>query len=963
MYDFKKIEEEILEFWEANQIFKKTLEKKSPKGDFVFYDGPPTANGRPAIHHFLGRTFKDIIPRFKTMQGYHVPRKGGWDTHGLPVEIEVEKELGFTNKEQIEAYGIAQFNQKAKESVWKYKTEWEEFTRRIGFWLDMDEPYITYDRNYIESLWWIISQFDKAGLLYKGHKVLPWCYRCGTALSSHEVAQGYKVVEDTSVFVKFKLKSGQRIGNWEVREDTFVLAWTTTPWTLPGNVALAVGAEIDYVTIASGEETFILSGDLKNLIPEGQIVDELKGQDLVGLEYQPLFEVAALKSDKSYKIYLADFVTTNEGTGVVHTAVMYGEDDYELGEKLGLPMFHTVDPQGKFTADVSELAGQGVKDPETEKKIITHLKDKGALFQVEQHEHEYPFCWRCKTPLLYYAKTSWFVAMSRLRKELQANNEKVNWIPEHLRLGRFGEFIKEAKDWAFSRERYWGTPLPIWECSECDKYKVMGSYAELLENSLGKTDLDKFLPDPHRPFVDEISVQCNCGRAMGRVSEVVDVWFDSGAMPYAQHHYPFENKEMVDGGEQFPADYIVEGIDQTRGWFYTLLAVATALGRGVPYKNVYSYNLVLDEKGKKMSKSVGNVIDPWTVIEAVGVDAIRWYFYTVNNPSEPKLFSLTDVQARLRGFLMTFWSSIRFLELYKRDGLVLDLEPGPQTELDRWLFSTLNSTLAGITSGLEAFDFLKASRLLEDFTVTNLSNWWIRRSRERFQRPQSETELKSVLSILNFVLLQTFKMMAPFTPFIAEAGYRKLRTAEMPESIHLESWPEVDRKKIDKEIEGEMAKVREIVAQGLALRKKEGIKVRQPLAQAQIKSTLSAELQESLKDELNIKGIKIEAGQAELIQLDLKITPALAREGYAREIIRKIQTLRRQAGYELDQRVQVFWESADVEITQTLSEFHPLIKEHTLLSALTQAGSEQFDVEEEFEVDSGKIIKLGLVKK
>ncbi|MBN1983749.1 MAG: isoleucine--tRNA ligase, partial [Chitinivibrionales bacterium] len=625
--DFPAMEEEILRFWEQENIFKKTLEKTKDGKSFVFFEGPPTANGKPGIHHVLARAYKDIILRYKTMQGFFVERKAGWDTHGLPVELQVEKELKISGKPDIEKYGIAQFNEKCEQSVWKYKKEWEELTKRIGFWLDLDSPYVTYENEYIESLWWIIRQIWDKDLLYKGHKVVPHCPRCGTALSSHEVAQGYKSVEENSVFIKFKV-----VGE----KDTSILSWTTTPWTLPGNVALAVGEAIEYVKIKVGKEMYICAkAVVERLFEKYKEIETFTGADLIGMKYEQLFDIPALQSETSHQVYTADFVNTDEGTGVVHTAVMYGEDDYQLGEKVGLPKHHTVDENGTFTDEVPGLAGKFVKDKEVEKAIISDLQDRGLLLKEEMYTHDYPFCWRCDTPLLYYAKDSWFIRMSSLKEQLIKNNEEINWVPGYIKHGRFGEWLNELKDWAFSRERYWGTPLPIWESEDGDRICI-GSREELKQLAKDPSKVIKDF-DLHRPFVDDI-VLMKDGKEYRRVKEVIDVWFDSGAMPFAQWHYPFENKERIDKGVSFPAAFISEAIDQTRGWFYTLLAVSTLLDKGAPYKNIICLGHILDNKGQKMSKSRGNVVDPFEMIGKYGADTVRWHLFTMNQPGDSKLF-------------------------------------------------------------------------------------------------------------------------------------------------------------------------------------------------------------------------------------------------------------------------------------------------------------------------------------
>ena len=1151
-FNWPKTEEKILHFWKDRKIFERSLENRKHARRFVFFEGPPYANGHPGIHHFVGRVMKDLFLRYKTMRGYFVERHAGWDTHGLPIEIEAEKALGVKSKKDIEKIGVGKFNQKARESIWKYKDEWERFTERIGFWLDLKNPYITYEWKYIETLWWIISQIDKRKLLYQGHKVLPWCPRCGTALSSHEVAQGYKDVTETSVYVKFKAKSqNAKVKNMELLGSTYLLAWTTTPWTLPGNVALAVGKSIKYlvVSIKGKEEKYILAKDLAEKILEAgyEILDTILGNDLVGLEYEPLFNVPHLQTKTAYKVYPADFVTTQDGTGIVHTAVMYGEDDYELGKEIGLPKHHTVDEQGKFKDEVADFKGQFVKDAGP--GIIENLRGRGLLFKTENYTHSYPFCWRCNSPLLYYAKDSWFVAMSKLRKQLVKNNAKVKWVPAHLKHGRFGEFLKEAKDWAFSRERYWGTPLPIWQCHDCKETKVIGSLEELekyryrgkntfymlrhghstknigeeitssrlehdkyeltedgkeqikkvadslridggvdlifsspflrtrqseeiLAAKLGhKVQLDDRLKeldhgtacegqthmvcippdtsptfdtkfgdgeswrdvkirmadiireldqkyenkkillvshgdpiwilegftknwsdeemlknydtvylkqghikkidlknypyneqgelDMHRPYVDEIELRCKCNGRMTRIKDVADVWFDSGAMPYAQWHYPFENKSRFN--DNFPADFICEGIDQTRGWFYTLIAVSTLLGRRNPYKNVISYSHVLDEKGKKMSKSLGNAVNPWDVIEKFGNDAARWYFYTVNDPADPKLFGANDVGKKLNGFVMTVLNSLRFFELYsKSNGKKPKANPGSQ--LDYWILSRLNTLTRDIAKLLDNYDLTTAAREIEKFTVDDLSNWWIRRSRASFQRPKTKNEFNQAVELLRFLLLELSKILAPFAPFLADHVYKKLNNRK--ESVHLEDWPKTKKKFVNPELEIQMAELRDAVAHGLAKRKELGIKVRQPLASIILKrkEVFEPELEKLLLDELNVKKISYDDSQTEAVKLDEKLTPDLVMEGYAREVMRQIQDMRKEAGYKLDEKVYAAWDTENPTIVQMMQKHGKEIEEDTLLKEFTKGSNpkERFDVEKEFELAPQIKIWLGV---
>jgi len=884
-----EIEKKILEFWKENKIFKKSLEKKSRK-NFVFYEGPPTANAKPGIHHVLARAFKDLIPRYKTMQGYHVERKAGWDAHGLPVELEVEKELGLKNKKEIEAYGVEKFNRKCKESVWKYKTEWEKTTERIGFWIDLENPYITYDNDYIETLWWIIKEIYKDGLLYKGYKVVPQCPRCGTALSSHEVALGYENIKEESIYIKLKIKN---------KDNEYILAWTTTPWTLPGNVALAVAEDIDYAKVKQGNEFYYLAKNLVNkLSGEYEIADEIKGKDLIGLEYEPLFPGVIKESEENaknaFKIYPAKFVSIDEGTGVVHTAVMYGAEDYELGEQVGLPKVHSVNIDGTFNELVPQWQGRFVKD--VEKEIVEDLKRKNLFYKTESYSHDYPFCWRCKSPLIYYARDSWFFKMSDLKSRLIKNNSKINWIPSHLEEGRFGEWLREVKDWAISRDRYWGTPVPIWVCDKCKDMKVIGSREEL--------GLDKNF-DLHRPYIDEIKLNCKCGGEMKRTPEVMDCWFDSGSMPFAQYHYPFESKDLIDKRKQYPADFIAEGMDQTRGWFYTLLAVSTLLNKGLSYKNVISHGLVLDREGKKMSKSLGNVVDIWQMIDKYGADVIRWHFYTINQPGEEKRFDEEGLKESTKIFI-TLLNVLNFYKLFISGG-VGGLEKKDLSHvLDKWINSKLNSLIKEVTEKLDKYDTFAAAREIERF-ITDLSVWYVRRSRERFKNDD-----KKAVRVLKYVLLNLIKLMAPFTPFVTEHIYKEIsslaKVLEDKESVHLCDWPKLNKKFIDKKLEEKMKKVREICSLALQARAKANLKVRQPLSKLKIKSQkLKVELADLIRDEVNIKEIIFGAKIENEVELDTTITEELKEEGIVRDFVRQIQEMRKKQGLTPKDKIKVYF--------------------------------------------------------
>ncbi len=968
---FVAMEENVLEFWDKAAIFNKSVKKSAPNGSFIFFEGPPTANGMPGIHHVLARAFKDVIPRFKTMNGYSVERKAGWDTHGLPVELQVEKQLGISGKPDIEKYGIKEFNQKCQESVWVYLDEWRKLTRRIAYWVDMENPYVTYENSYIETLWWILKEIDKKGLVYKGHKVVPHCPRCGTALSSHEVAQGYKLVKDNSVYLKFKVKNG----NDNVSAGDFILAWTTTPWTLPGNVALAVGRDIDYVIVKVEQENYILAKErldhvLKDL--SYQVIKELKGSDLIDLEYEPLFDIAAIKVDeektgkKAYRVVAANFVTTSDGTGVVHTAVMYGEDDYNLGEEVSLPKVHTVDEAGHFTKDLSAygLDGKFVKGATTEKIIIDYLISKGLLFKEETYEHDYPFCWRCDTPLLYYAKDSWFIEMSKVREELIANNEKVNWVPDHIKAGRFGEWLNNVKDWAISRERYWGTPLPIWECDKCAKHRVIGSVEELSELSGKKTTLKS---DIHKPEIDTYEFTCtDCDGKMKRVKEVFDCWFDSGAMPYAQHHYPFENSNLIDKGEQFPADYICEAIDQTRGWFYTLLAISTTLGKGNPYKNVICLGHINDKTGKKMSKSKGNIITPNEVISLYGVDAVRQHMYTINQPGEGKRYDLEDVKDVFRKNIMLLWNVYKFYEMYASEEKGEAKKPETNNVLDLWILAKLSILVKTIASDLNQYHIYEAARQLPEF-IDELSTWYLRRSRDRF-KSDNEADKLNALATTRYVLNELAKVMSPFMPFMAESLWQKVsgyNFSDENKSVHLESWPEINETDNSKLL-ADMDVVRKIVELGLASRDEAGIKIRQMLGKItiKVKTEITLEYIELIKDELNLAAVEFtDSGDDKIeVELNTEITPELKEEGLKRELIRFVNMLRKEGNLSLNDETDIYLSGASEELKTALTKKKDDIMKDTLSSALNFVEAlPEVLVSKEIKIDDVKL-SLGLKK-
>ncbi|MBI5369971.1 isoleucine--tRNA ligase [Candidatus Uhrbacteria bacterium] len=940
--DFSKQEEEMLRQWKERGIFRKSIEKDAPKGPFVFFEGPPTANGRPGIHHAESRAFKDCIPRFRTMQGYRVVRKAGWDTHGLPVEIEVEKQLGFTSKAQIEEYGIAKFNELCKQSVWKYKKEWEEFTERLGFWVDLEQAYVTYDPAYVESLWWIIKQVWDRGMLYKDYRVTPHCPRCGTSLSSHELSQGYQEVKDLSVTAKFKVVGTQ---------NEYILAWTTTPWTLPGNVALAVGANIVYVKVKLGEEFLWFAKDRLNEVKgEYEVVEEVKGETLVGKKYEPLYPYLhsvilnsgsfagaqddnreVIQNEKMFTVVPADFVTTQDGTGIVHTAVMYGQDDFELGQKIGLPKHHLVKLDGTFIDGMDFLSGRFVTDEQVAIDLIKDLAHRGLLFSKEKYEHSYPHCWRCKTKVIYYAKDSWYIAMSRLRDEMLKQNEQIHWEPEHIKDGRFGEWLREVKDWAFSRERYWGTPLPIWECTKCQHQMCVGSFEEL---NLGN-DGSSF--DPHRPYVDEIVLACEkCGGQAKRVADVCDVWFDSGSMPFAQWHYPFENKKLVDSGEAYPADYISEAIDQTRGWFYTLLAVSTLLGREHSFKNVICLGHVLDAQGKKMSKSLGNIVLPMEAMKTYGADAIRWYMYAINQPGESKRFDEKVLTEMVRQNFGILWNVVEFYKIFPGEWGEKAEKREKVHVLDRWILARLHKLIEQTTKRLEAYVITETVRELSAF-ITDLSTWYVRRSRERF-KGTDETDKQAAIETLRECLLTLSKLMAPFAPFFAERVYEAVGGHK--ESVHLEEWPAADPAAMNETVLNQMARTREVVSLTLERRASAGIPVRQPLTtlKAMMPSgTLSAEYLEVIKDEVNVKTIELREGEM-AVELDLALTPELVREGYVREIVRRTNALRKQAGLTIEDRIELIVTGPE-EIMSAMKDHEQTLLQSTLARSLATTGT------------------------
>ena len=877
--DLIALEEDVLKFWKAQRVFEKTIAQRKGGPEYVFYEGPPTANGKPGVHHVEARAFKDIFPRYKIMNGFHVSRRGGWDTHGLPVEIAVEKKLGFNNKQQIEEYGIEKFNELCRKSVFEYIQDWEKLTDRIAFWVDLGDAYVTYTNEYIESVWWILKTFWERDLLFKGYKIVPYCPRCGTPLSDHEVAMGYADATDPSVFIRLPLMD---------KPDTSLLVWTTTPWTLPANVAVAAHPDIDYVTVErnltdastgakAGKERLILAEALLEKVFRGEevkVVDRFKGKKLKGLKYRPLFTFMPLDKPAHY-VVLGDFVTTDDGTGLVHIAPAFGQEDMEASKEYNLPLLMTVGPDGAFLPPVTPWRGVFVKDADP--SITEDLRNRGLLYRAETYTHTYPFCWRCDTPLIYYARDSWYIRTSQFKDRLVALNNKINWVPEHIKEGRFGNWLANNIDWALSRERYWGTPLPVWECPDCKNRDCIGSVKELSEKA--GQDLSEL--DLHRPFVDAITWACpKCGGKMKRIADLIDVWFDSGSMPVAQWHYPFENQELFK--KQFPADYISEAVDQTRGWFYTLHAISTLLFDSECFKNVICLGLVVDEHGQKMSKHLGNVIDPWTVINENGADAFRWYFYTSAPPNAERRFAPRMVTDVVKNFTLTLWNVYSFFVTYANlDKPDLTLPLRPLNDLDRWLLSSLNALVRDVTGALDTYDVPGATRPIEKF-VEDLSTWYLRRSRRRFWKSESDTDKQAAYSTLYIALVTLAKLLAPTMPFMAEELYQNLvRSVDprAPESVHLASWPKVDAGRIDETLNRDMSLVMKLVSLGHSSRQKANRKVRQPLAEAAF-SVGNAEEAGSVErfadlmaDELNVKHVRLLNASSEAVSFVVKPLP------------------------------------------------------------------------------------------
>ena len=873
--NFVDREKEVEKFWRENDIFKKSMENRKEGPTYTFYDGPPTANGKPHIGHVLTRVIKDMIPRYRTMKGYMVPRKAGWDTHGLPVELEVEKLLGLDGKEQIEEYGLDPFITKCKESVWKYKGMWEDFSGTVGFWADMDDPYVTYHDDFIESEWWALKQIWDKKLLYKGFKIVPYCPRCGTPLSSHEVAQGYKSVKERSAVVRFKV----------IGEEAYFLAWTTTPWTLPSNVALCVNPDETYVKVkaADGYTYYMAQALLDNVLgklaqdgkPAYEILETYVGKDLEYKEYEPLFactgEAAAKQHKKGHFVTCDSYVTMTDGTGIVHIAPAFGEDDAQVGRKYDLPFVQFVDGKGEMTQE-TPYAGKFVKDADPD--VLKDLDQEGKLFDAPKFEHDYPFCWRCDTPLIYYARESWFIKMTAVRDDLVRNNKTVNWIPESIGEGRFGNWLENIQDWGVSRNRYWGTPLNIWECEDCGHQEAIGSREELekLSNNLAARTVEL-----HRPYIDEITCTCpKCGKIMKRVPEVIDCWFDSGAMPFAQHHYPFENKELFEA--QFPAQFISEAVDQTRGWFYSLMAESTLLFNKAPYENVIVLGHVQDENGQKMSKSKGNAVDPFDALATYGADAIRWYFYINSAPWLPNRFHGKAVQEGQRKFLGTLWNTYAFFILYANiddfDATKYTLNYDQLPVMDKWLLSKLNTAVKEVDDNLNNYRIPEAARVLDNF-VDEMSNWYVRRCRERFWAKGMEQDKINAYMTLYTALVEICKAAAPMVPFMTEEIYQNLvRTNDKnaPESIHLCDFPVADEKMIDKQLEESMEEVLGIVVMGRAARNAANIKNRQPIGTMYVKAphTLSDYFKDIIEDELNVKEVVFKDDISDLTSYSFK---------------------------------------------------------------------------------------------
>ena len=942
---FPEMELKVLAYWKEHGIFAKSLKEREGGPRYVFYEGPPTANGLPGIHHVLARAMKDLFPRYKTMRGFYVERKGGWDTHGLPVEIEVEKQLKISGKQDIERYGVEAFNKLCRASVFQYIDEWAEATERMGFWVDLEHAYRTYDSTYIESVWWSLKQLWDKGLIYQGYKVVPYCPRCATPLSSHELALGYQDnVEDPSVFVKFELEDEPR---------TYFLAWTTTPWTLPGNVALAVGLQFPYVRVRQGDERYILAkARLSVLQGDYTIEAELDAKSLLGKRYQPLYRYLIPKEPAFYVVD-ADFVSVEDGTGIVHTAAAYGVDDLRLAQEKGIPVRHVVDLSGKFRPEVEPFAGIFVK--KADPLIIADLQERGLMYRAETIRHTYPFCWRCDTPLLYYALTSWFARTTAVKDRLLQNNELVNWIPDYIKGGRMGNWLESLVDWSLSRWRYWGTPLPIWECEGCQERRCVGSVAEV-----GLTVKD----DLHRPYIDRVTLPCQkCGGVMRRVPDVIDVWFDSGAMPFAQFHYPFENKQVFE--ERFPADFIAEALDQTRGWFFSLLAIGTMLFDRSAYKNVICTGLVVDKAGRRMSKSRRNTVDPMAIMAEYGADATRWYFYSAVAVGNEYRFDPSAVRDVIRRFFLILWNTYAFFANYARlDGYdpAAPKVPIPQRALlDRWLLAEMHATVTEVERALDANDPTTASRRLEAFTL-DISTWYVRRSRRRFWKSESDADKRSAYQTLEETLLVLVRLLAPFAPFLSETMYRNLTAGRQgwPESVHMADWPVPNAATADESLRREMARLRRLVETAHAARNEAGIKVRQPLQAVTIaEPRLPPDFEAILLEELNVKSAHY-AGEGGAVSLDTTISPELKEEGLARDLVRGIQGMRKRCGFAVEDRVRLFY-LGDGTIAGVLERWRDYISRETLALAVERQEAPGNACIETLTIE-GQALRVGLVK-
>ena len=1023
--NFVEREKQVEKFWEDNQIFEKSMKVREGNPSYVFYDGPPTANGKPHIGHVETRVIKDMIPRYRTMKGYQVPRKAGWDTHGLPVELEVEKKLGLDGKDQIEKYGVEPFIEQCKESVWKYEGMWEDFSHTVGFWADMKNPYVTYHNDYIESEWWALKEIWKKGLLYEGHKIVPYCPRCGTPLSSHEVAQGYKDVKERSAVVRFKVKG----------EDAYILAWTTTPWTLPSNVALCVNPDEDYVKVTSKGYTYYMAAALVDtVLGEGaEVLEHYQGKDLEFKEYEPLFPYAEKRigNKKAYYVVCDTYVTLTDGTGVVHIAPAFGEDDSKVGHRYDLPFVQLVNEKGEMT---EETPWAGTFCKKADMAVLQALEDKDLLFDAPLFEHSYPHCWRCDTPLIYYARETWFIRMTAVKEDLIRNNNTINWIPESIGKGRFGDWLENVQDWGLSRNRYWGTPLPVWQC-ECGHQDCIGSIEELKEKADNCPDDIEL----HRPYIDAVTIKCpKCGKEMHRVPEVIDCWFDSGSMPFAQHHYPFENKETFE--KQFPAQFISEAVDQTRGWFYSLLAISTLLFNKAPYENVIVLGLVQDENGQKMSKSKGNAVDPFDALQTYGADAIRWYFYTSSAPWLPSRFAGKTVVEGQRKFMGTLWNTYAFFVLYANidnfDATKYSLEYDKLAVMDKWLLSRLESTVKAVDDNLANYRIPEAAKALQSF-VDDMSNWYVRRSRERFWAKGMEQDKINAYMTLYTALVTVAKAAAPMIPFMTEDIYQNLVKsidASAPESIHLCDFPEVHENWIDPKMEEDMADLLEIVVMGRAARNPANIKNRQPIGTMYVKSEfqLSEFYKEIIEDELNVKEVvfkddiadfisysfkpqmrtvgpkygkllnKIKTVLSELdgnkamaelkstgelkldidgqeivlleedllidmaqmegyvsesdhtitVVLDTNLTPELIEEGFVRELVSKIQTMRKEAGFEVMDKIRVYAKDND-KIVDIMKNHGDEIKSEVLAEDIVTGETKGY--EKEWNINSEKV--------